>query len=284
MRKMLIIESAVLAVCALAAILALGMLQPRLWLYPAVRGATQAKLNYETREMLVRETAHFRIKYTARDEANVAMVAEAAEKAYGPVTTALGFAPGGKQLIIIYPDRSQLNQAFGWSGDQSAMGVYWGGAIQVLSPEAWLNQASAEEFIRCGPMVHEYTHLVFDHVTNGNYPRWFTEGLAQYAEYRINGYEWRTATNSLGDRMYTQAELDRDFDALPDQSLAYRESLAAVRYIAEVHGESGLQAVIAGLKAGRRMEAAVKAATGLDYAGYEAAWRSWAAEHMAADD
>ena len=87
------------------------------------------------------------------------MVAQAAEKAYEPVTQTLGYAPGAKTLICMYPNKRQLNQAFGWSGDQSAMGVYWGGVIQVLSPHVWLKDASADDFIRSGPMVHEFTQF-----------------------------------------------------------------------------------------------------------------------------
>ena len=161
------------------------------------------------------------------------------------------------------------------------MGVYWGGVIQILSPRAWLQEADSEEFIHYGPMVHEFTHLVLDYMTAGNYPRWFTEGLAQYAEYRINHYEWQTVSNSLSGKLYTMAELNGDFDSLPDQSLAYRESLAAVRYIAEVHGETKLQQVIGVLRAGRSMDQAIAEILALDGGAYEVAWRNWAVAHMA---
>lgn len=256
-------------------------LKAQMLMYPLVRQGVQMKADYESRQMAVRETEHFRIKYTPEDEDTIPMIAQAAEAAYVPVTQQFNYAPPGKTLILVQPNKAELRKAFGWSGNESAMGVYWGGIIQLLSPHVWLNTgASVEEFIHSGPLVHEYTHLVFDYMTNGNYPRWFTEGLAQYEEYRVNHYEWKTKTNTLDGELYTMAELDKDFDNLPDDSLAYRESLAAIRYIAEVHGSDKLQEVIQGLKAGENIERALQHSTGLDYTTFEHSWQKWAAAHM----
>lgn len=256
-------------------------LRPQMWIYPIVRQAVQIKVNYETRYMAVYETEHFRIKYTQADADTVDMIAEAAEAAYTPVIQELGYAPPGKTLLLVQPNKDELRQAFGWSGNESAMGVYWGGVIQLLSPHVWLRGGdSVQEFIHSGPMVHEYTHLVFDHLTNGNYPRWFTEGLAQYVEYRVNHYEWQTATNKFDGKLYTMAELDGKFDDLPNQSLAYRQSLAAVRYIGQVHGEEALRDIINQLKAGKSMEKAIQKTLGLDYAAFEHSWQEWAVIHM----
>lgn len=281
MRKMLVLETVAVVLLALAAVV---FIQPpvrtQMWVYPLVRQAAQAKLNYETREMLVYETTHFTIKYTAQDADTVGMVADAAERAYGPVTQALDFTPAGKPMVVIYPDRQKLNKVFGWSGDQSAMGVYWGGVIQVLSPHAWLKSESPEEFVRSGPMAHELTHLVLDYRTRGNYPRWFTEGLAQYVEYKVNGYEWRTANNSLTGDLYSLEQLDEQFDDLPNQALAYRESLAAVRYLAEGPEGNKLPAVVDALQNGHRLAAALTDKLGISYRDYETAWRNWAAATM----
>jgi hypothetical protein len=255
--------------------------KPRMWLYPLVRQAVQIKVNYEARDMATYETAHFRIKYAPVDADTVSMIGQAAEAAYQPVVETLQYAPSGKTLILIHSNKNQLRQAFGWSGNESAMGVYWGGTIQLLSPHVWLNDGeSVEEFIHSGPMVHEYTHLVFDHITNGNYPRWFTEGLAQYVEYRANHYEWITADNVLDDRMYTMRELEDSFDELSNQSLAYRQSLAAVRYMAEVYGEDTLQDVVKSLRAGDSLEKAIRKNVGMDYAAFENSWKQWAEVHM----
>jgi hypothetical protein len=281
MRKMMLLESTLLITLALAGLLFIKLpARPQMWLYPLLRQAAEVKLDYQTRNMAVYETPHFIIRYEQQDADVVEMVAKAAEKAYEPVTATLGYSPAGKTHIYMYPNKRELNQAFGWSGDTSAMGVYWGGVIQVLSPHGWLKEATPEEFVRSGPMVHEFTHLVFDYMTKGNYPRWFTEGLAQYVEYRVNNYEWHTATNSLNGKLYSMAELDVNFDGVSDQSLAYRESFAAVRYIAEVYGDAKLHQVISALQAGQSMQRAITSTLGIDYGAYEAAWKQWAATNM----
>ncbi|MDF2633911.1 MAG: hypothetical protein K0R78_785 [Pelosinus sp.] len=285
MRKVAMGETGTLiVVIGLIGILLLVFMMPsrtRLWLYPLVRQAVQIKVNYETSHMAIYETEHFIVKYTPADADVVSMIGQAAEAAYQPVIETLQYAPPGKTLILIHPNKSELRQAFGWSGNESAMGVYWGGTIQLLSPHVWLNDgATVEKFIHSGPMVHEYTHLVFDYITNGNYPRWFTEGLAQYVEYRVNHYEWITTSNTLDGNMHSMVELDGQFDDLPNQSLAYRESLAAVRYIAEVYGEDKLLGVIMSLKTGNSLEKAISKNLGLDYTAFESAWQQWASMHM----
>lgn len=255
--------------------------RPQMWLYPLVRQATQYKINYQTRDMPAKETPHFIVKYTEPDADMADMVATAAEAAFAPVTGALNYTPGGKTLILIYPDRESMQKAYGWAGDASAMGFYWGGVIQVLSPKAWMKNAqSTEEFITTGPIAHEYTHLVLDYLARGNYSRWFTEGLAQYMEYRLNGYEWITAGNRLTGQLYTMEELRSDFDELPNQALAYRQSLAAVRYIAEVYGDAKLGQVLSYLQAGVKVDKAIEKSLGLDAATFEALVNQWAKGNM----
>lgn len=284
--RTIIIEdtNVVLVICGLVVLMMLFSTmpsRPQMWIYPLVRYGAQIKVDVETRHMAVYETEHFRIKYTQADVDTIPMIAEAAEAAYAPVIQEFNYAPQGKTLILVQPNKNELRQAFGWSENESAMGVYWGGAIQLLSPHVWLSGGdSVEEFIHSGPMVHEYTHLVFDYMTNGNYPRWFTEGLAQYVEYHVNDYEWQTKTNALDGKLYTMAELERDFDNLPNQSLAYRQSLAAVRYISQVYGDDALRDIIIELKKGRSLEKAIQSRIGLDYPAFETSWQAWAVKNM----
>ncbi|SDE94630.1 peptidase MA family metallohydrolase [Sporomusa acidovorans] len=271
----------IIGLALICLIVSMVPIRPQMWLYPLVRQAVVLKINFQTRDMLARETPHFFIRYTERDADSVDMVATAAEAAYEPVTATLNYAPEKKTLILIYPDRQAMKGAYGWVGESNAMGFYWGGVIQILSPKAWMkNSQSVEEFITTGPLAHEYTHLVLDHLARGNYTRWFTEGLAQYVEYKVNGYEWLTAENGLSGGGYSFKELDHDFDGLPNQALAYRQSLAAVRYIAEVQGDAKLTQVLAFLKSGVPVNKAIERSLGMDYASYETMVNLWAQNNM----
>lgn len=258
--------------------------QPKLWMYPLARELSKASVLYKMGGLAVQESAHFIIKYNPQDQAAVAMIIDAAEAAYEPVTNSLGFTPSGKETIIIITGRQEMQKNFSWSGEQSAIGVYWSGLIEVLSPQAWLytdNIADQKDyFIKNGPITHEFTHLVVDAAARGNYPRWFTEGLAQYQEYRLNGYEWITATNTLEQDLYSLAELERDFDGLPNQSLAYRESFAAVCYLYETYGDEGVRVVLRELNQGKTMRRAIKKVTKLDYNQFELAWQQWGRTQM----
>jgi len=282
MREITTVETTVIISLLLAVLFLVQVpVKPQVLVYPLARQVFQAKMDFETRDMMKYETEHFIVKYTKADADVVGLVAAAAEEAYQPVTSVLGYQPKSKGMIIIYPDKRELNAVFGWSSSESAMGVYWGGVIQVLSPRVWMKEvSSAEEFTRNGPVLHEYTHLVFDYMTNGNYSRWFTEGLAQYMEYRINKYEWLTKDNMLNGALHTMAELDDSFDDLNNKSLAYRESLAAIRYIAEVHGDETLRDIISDMTKGIPQEKAIGQNLGMSYAEYDQAWRTWAVKNM----
>ena len=96
----------------------------------------------------------------------------------------------------------------------------------------------------------------------------------------MNGYEWQTQTNQFTGKLYTIAELEDDFDNLPDQSLAYRESLAAIRYIDEVHGDGKLQDIIKAMKAGESLQKALERNLGFDYQTFEYCWQQWAVANM----
>jgi hypothetical protein len=231
------------------------------------------------------ESEHFIVRYNPQDQAVVQMIIDAAEEVYGPVTASLAFTPAGKATIIVVSGRQEMQTNLGWSGQQSAMGVYWSGLIQVLSPQAWLYgddlAAQKERFMKNGPVAHEFTHLVVDSAARGNYPRWFTEGIAQYQDYRLNGYEWITPTNKLDQPLYTLEEMERDFDGVENQSLAYRESFAAVRYMYEIYGDEGVRAVLGELNRGKTMRVAVKDVLKMDYTQFFQAWQQWArAQHL----
>lgn len=248
--------------------------------YQLARAAAQADLLRRVRSWQTLTGEHFVVKFLPQDRDVAPLVLQAAEAAYAPVTKDLAYAPPGRTTVVIYPTRKELNASFGWSAQESAMGVYWGGAIRVLSPKAWVEGKDPAEigrvFLTMGPMAHEFTHLVLDYKTCGNYPRWFSEGLAQYEELRHGGVLWDDPAADFTGELYSLADLER-FSDLPNQSLAYRQALSLVQYLAASRGEAGLKKIIAALGEGAGFPEALAAAGITSPAALAAGWQAWLA-------
>ncbi len=213
------------------------------------------------------DTAHYKIRYLPQDQYCVKLVSEAAEDAYTKVTNQLGREPRKQTTIVIYPDNASLAASFGWDKNEKALGVYWGGTIRILSPNAWLaNIGQRDRFIKEGPMVHEFTHLMVDEITRGNYNRWWTEGIAQYTERDITGFQFASPFKQSSDLYYYQLEnLEKNYDRL-DQPVAYWESLQIVDYIDAEYGADKIYSINDNLSKGESMSKAVENALSVDYA------------------
>ena len=75
-------------------------------------------------------------------------------------------------------------------------------------------------------------------------------------------------------------QLEDNFDDFANQSLAYRQSLAAIRYISEVHGENSLKLIINELKKGITLITAVEKVLKMNYSEFGEAWTKWARVYM----
>lgn len=224
----------------------------------------------------VLEGPHFRVFYPSGDRHEAEMVLAAAEAAYGPVTGRLGVRPPERPVVVVEPDAESLRRAFGWGRGEWAAGAYRGGVIRVLSPSAWVPGRTPEErergFRYLNPLTHEFTHYVLDRVARGNYPRWFSEGLAQRYEYETTGYRWLVpGAWRPGQPVYSLADLDARFDALANQPLAYRQSHELVDFLAARCGEPALGALARRLGDGVPFPVALGEVCGLSVADLEVA-------------
>ncbi len=213
------------------------------------------------------DTIHFKIKYLPIDKYSVGLVSETAEDAYIKISGQMGSEPSWPITIVVYPDNASLAASFGWDKNEKALGVYWGGTIRILSPRTWLADLEQEErFIKEGPMVHELAHLMVDEMSRGNYNRWWTEGVAQYTEREITGFEFSSPFRNKADLYYYQLDnLEKNYDRL-EQSVAYWESLQAVDYLVGAYGEGKIYEVLNQLSMGDSMSRALENALGVDYA------------------
>lgn len=174
------------------------------------------------------DTPHFKIIYLPQNKKDILQIADAAEKTYEIVGKDFDFYPKDKTPIIVYKDNATLQKAFHWSQDESTQGVYYNGIIYIQTPSAWIDPKDNDTkdiFFAKGPMVHEYTHLVVDRKTSGNYSRWFTEGVAQLEEERVTGYTLEEDFDIDDDTKYSIEEILHNFDQLEDVPKAYIQAL-----------------------------------------------------------
>ena len=228
------------------------------------------EVNLKTAHFDHYQSEHYDIKYTPVDEPYVKLIAGVAEEAYDTVSSVFGLEPGGRTIIVVYPDSSSLSQSFGWDKDENAMGVYWAGSIRILSPREWLEEQDMQlKFAQEGPMVHEFAHLMVDEISRGNYNRWWTEGMAQYVEKKITGFEFPSPfAEGKKIEYYPLKQLAKRFDEL-DQSIAYWESLQAAEYIADRYGAASLFNITRQLGQGKSLEQAIENTLAISYTEWE---------------
>ena len=197
-------------------------------------------------------TPHFVILYKPHSQDEVPVVAKTAERAYKIVGDDFEYFPKGKTPIIVFPDRESIQRAFNWPKDENTQGVYYKDIIYIQSPGALIRDDDnlEETFFSKGPLIHEYTHLVVEHLTKGNCPRWFTEGVAQYEEQRVTGYTLEQDFPIDESYHYSVTEVMTQFDDLDDVAKAYLQALDMIKTMVGQDGVSEIKEIIALLKDG----------------------------------
>ncbi len=125
---------------------------------------------------------------------------------------------------------------------------------------------------------HELTHLVFDTATSNPYrvpPHWLNEGLAVYlSEGYTDADRQRMATAIQGGTLLPLQAIEAGFPPSRQDLFyqGYAEGVSAIDFFKRRFGELKLVQLIRSYAAGVTDDEAFKAATGLDMAGFEAAW------------
>lgn len=248
------------------------------YIYSIFRDVARGQMLFKTTGWHQLDDSQFIIRYRGNEQA-ARLVQESSRLFYHRICSDFSYTPEQKIPIVVYYSKEELNASFNWPASENAMGVYWGGVIRVLAPEVWIDESDPgtvkQIFQQAGPMAHEMTHLVLDYVARGNYPRWFTEGVAQYEEFKITGFILDDQAGFWEQELYPLKKMDRNFDSLPDQSLAYRQSLNAIEFIVAVYGEDGLHRIINSLAQGNSFNGSLKQALELDQEQFEKEWHYW---------
>ncbi|WP_069650730.1 peptidase MA family metallohydrolase [Caloranaerobacter ferrireducens] len=204
------------------------------------------------------ETKHFVIRFDEENKEVAYLTGEIAEKYYNVVCKMFDYYPKEKSIIIIYDDGNELLKNTRLNKQTYPIGVYYGGVINILSPKLWINDIENFNMVyeKDGPIVHEFTHLIVDKITHGNYPMWLTEGIALYTEYKLTGFEWGKDIQYV-DKVDIKS-LDKNFYEL-DQYIAYRKSFEVIKKISDVWGFEKLKDILITLGEGNNLKSSTKA-------------------------
>jgi len=221
---------------------------------------------WETRAWDTVESDHFLVKYQEGDEEIALLTLNEAERVYYPLGQYFDCFPDKKVPIAIYRDRASLNRVFGWGSDEGAMGVYWSGVIRLLSPDEWLDEMPSRErkvlFSQQGPIAHEYIHLLVDYQTRGNYPRWLTEGLAQFGEKHLVGVQ--TEEGVAFPLQFSLDELNKNFDDSQWQDYCYAVSEDLVGFLISNYGSDKVPLLLNELGRGADLNLSFNRVYGMD--------------------
>lgn len=204
-----------------------------------------------TTAYLTKDTANFRIKFSPEDLGIVDGIAKEAERQMTLVSDYFEYQPKGKITLIVYPNKEDLEKGLRLSSGGTTLGAYYAGTISIISPRKWGAEGQEAED---GLYLHELTHLIMDDMAGGNYPVWFTEGLALYQEYLATGFEWGK-DYIFKEQPYTLGELTMQFNKL-DQFLAYKQSFLIVKDIMERSSREEVLSLFGLLKKGESFETA----------------------------
>jgi hypothetical protein len=161
---------------------------------------------------------------------------------------------------------------------------------RLSHPEPWVagtaDPSGRRIALRTGPglggprglksvLRHEVAHIALGAATGGNYPRWLTEGYAQYASGEWSWEDaWHLQSAFLRRGATTLEEIDLRFRRHSVEArMGYVLSYTAVHELAALGGEAGLAAVFRRLREGQPFEDALRRTFGITAEEFEVRWK-----------
>jgi len=169
-----------------------------------------------------------------------------ADEAMKTFTTRYGFTPTGPILIEVFPRHDDFAvRTMGLPGLVGALGACFGRVIAMDSPRA----RPQGEFSWQATLWHEIAHVYTLQMSNYRVPRWLTEGVSVYEEYRRRPAWGRelsiefAAALARGETFGVQ-KLPDAFKRPESLALAYFEASLLVEHLVERSGDAALRTLL----------------------------------------
>jgi predicted Zn-dependent protease len=167
-------------------------------------------------------------------------------EAYATFQKRYGFTPKGPILVEVFPVHDDFAvRTLGLPGIEGALGACFGRVVSMDSPEA----RPPGEFSWHATEWHELAHVFTLQLSNYRVPRWLTEGISVFEEYRRQPAWGRELTlefaaelgagHTFGFKGMTEA-----FKHPHNLALAYFEASLVVEHLVELKGDEGLRTLL----------------------------------------
>lgn len=255
-------------------------------LFPLVQSTQR-----ETAGFVTVESAHFVVRMPpGKDEVLGDIALWALERAYEQVSRAFAYAPRHKIPVDILHDASGLANVSTLTVKEietsGTIALCKYNRLMITSPKAL-----ARGYSWLDTLSHEFVHLVVSEKSANTVPIWLHEGLAKYSESLWRGEpglaldpasENLLAKAVKQNKLITFAQMHPSMAKLPSQedtALAFAEVFTVIEFLHAMTKEKTIEAAYAptnelldGLRAGKTMDAALRAAVGKDLLRLQRAW------------
>ena len=169
-----------------------------------------------------------------------------ADEAYRTFQTRYGFKPQGPILVEVFPKHDDFAvRTLGLPGLVGALGACFGRTIGMDSPSA----RDPGVFSWQATLWHEIAHVFTLQVSNYKVPRWLTEGISVYEEYKRRPAWGRELTLEFAyelsrNRTFGVKGLPAAFKRPESLALAYFEASLVVEHLVNLNGDAGLRTLL----------------------------------------
>ncbi len=224
------------------------------------------------------ETPNFHVKLQKKEAAVMRpYVEELLERALGTFVKEYGYKPPEKVTFEMFPDHEDFAvRTLGVPG-LGALGASFGTVVAMDSPAG----RPPGEFHWGSTLWHETAHVVTLGTTGNLVPRWLTEGLSVYEEWRAgwgDPIDLDTIRQLQENHLMALADLNKGFvrpTYAGQVQFAYYEAGMLCRFIVEKYGFEKVLSLLAAYKDGAENIAALEKVLGKPSADLDKEFRAW---------
>ncbi|MBI5724157.1 MAG: hypothetical protein HZA50_09385 [Planctomycetes bacterium] len=233
---------------------------------------------------LVKETPHFTIKVSAKEDAVMLdHLAEHMEAIYPKICGDFDFQMPGRTLIEILPTHQDFSVRLSGRDGVPTVGACTGRVIALAAPSPERSPFGMHDWATV--LQHEYTHTVTLDASGNRIPHWFTEGCAVWEQPDRRSWQFVNflVNATRNDKLFSVKDLDWGFirpKTQNDRGLAYAQAEWMFEYIVITRDFSVIAKMIKGFRDAKTQPQVFQDILGIAEDQFDKDFRAWAKKQV----